>query len=1186
MSPLTAQLLMEWRYQRRRPFVWICIAIYFAIAFGDAYQNGIAVGGFQWVNGADAVMTRSVILSLLGILAAAGIIGEAAARDRTFRTEETVLSSGASRTALGFGRFSVGWLICVAACIAFVPGMLLGSALPGIPPEKLGPTDLSHYGKAIAYFLAPNFFIVGAIVFAAGSRFRSQSAAFIAGVTLLILWLLSRMLLGQDVLRHDVFPIYSLIEPFGFTASAQYKFGWTVAQNNAQFVPFAGLLLWNRLIWMTIASLVLVLSIRGLPMQPATPKAKRQRQGWLRLPGSGVASPLVLATRWELLSLLRVPGLKLLLFLAAVSLWLAASSSITHQFSLPTTDLLVHSTDFYFDKILILVLVWSAADLIWRERSHRVDELIDTLPTRDTIRLLSKTLALFIIILAFWLLSIVVNIAYQAASGFHHYELWLHFTDSFLYKAPYYIWMAVLALTLQVVIRRRFVAIGVFLLVYVSPVMLDALGLRHPLYRYGEVSFFWYSLMDGYGHFVKPHLWMLLYWSLGAAVVWTVGWLCFTRGTDPLPRRRLAQRRLQRPSAAAMSGALVVCFVSVGILLWHKSTAQATWPPLDEDALLAQVEKHYGDDWRTRPQPRVVAIDSHIDLFPEQRQLDIRGRYTLENPHDVPIEDVLVLAQAQLDLRSVSFGPYATQIHHDETLDVRHWRLGKPMQPGERITMTFEAGSAPAPGVQFHSRSDDAPEVSPVEVIGNGTSLLNLQLMPAVGYTDRVEHKPRWKRRKYGLPLEWIAPEGEAAERQPHDTLHLGWVERVDTTITTSADQIPLHAGNIIDSEITANGRKRVRFQIDRPSRGWSAVMSGRYEVAKFDEGSVPFEIYYAPEHTYTLPQLAQAFTDAMAHFRERYGAPPFDTLRLAQQSLHFDGMGNRAGLGFATEILGWKSDIERSDGSVIRKMAAHQMGMTWFGDQIIPANLPGAKVIHAGLPYWSAGLYLLQSQDLQQSRELRRQEMGELFRKRSALIDEELPFMLEHKDSTMIRIKGMILLTYLAELVGAENIEAAMARFLDTWRYRGGPYPRADHLLAELKTSIPIDYHPQLTDMFERVTRWDTGVIQADATPIEEGRWRVRATIDVHKYYAEGLGTETEVEFNTPVYFAVATDRRFTDESVLSRTLMRPKSGTSVVEIEVDERPRYVAIDPDFLLPDTFTGDQILIIPPVSSPE
>ncbi|MEM7542435.1 MAG: hypothetical protein AAF384_12760 [Pseudomonadota bacterium] len=1168
---------MEWRYQRRRPFVFVCAAVYFALAFGDTVQAGLSTDGYQWVNGADTILTRALIFSVFGILAVAGIVGEAASRDHVRRTEEQVLASGAPVAALSLGRFLVSWLMFVATAAMFVPGVLLGTLVPGIAPEQLGPHDFNHYWKAMLFILAPNFLAIAAIVFAVGTRWRSQSAAVLAGVGLLVMWVLARMLLGQDVMRHDIFPLYSLLDPLAMTATAEFTIDWTVAQNNEQFVPMAGYLLWNRLLWGAIAVVLIAGAALARPIRLAEigQTAMRQRaQRYSLIVAAG--GELRQMLRWEFVLLARHGGVRLLLVLAALSLWFAASSSLTHSFSLPTTDLLTHSTGFYFDKVLILLLVWVAGDLITLEQRHRVHEMTDVLPTRDSSRFLAKTIVLLAVVAAFWLLSIAVNLTYQAAHGFYRFELGLHLIDSFVFKAPFYLWMAVLAISLQVLVRQRFIAMGLFLLIYAVPVLLDALGLFHPLYRFGEVNHFWYSNLDGYGHFWRGHLWLVLYWTLGSSVVWLLALGTYARGSEPLPRRTLLGLNLRGSRYRNRLFALALSFGAVGVVIYYQTAVLNPWPPLSVDAVKAQIEKRYGETWRGRAQPVVVAINGEVDLYPNERRFEIRGAFTLENQSGEPITEMLVMREPDLQNLVVTPGIAATRLSLDDELGVEHWHLGKALEPGARMTLQFSAENAPAAGFRAHARNDGILEVGRLEVIGNGTSLLNLQLMPAIGYTDRVEHKPRWKRRRYGLPLDWRAPSGEYALHQAHDTTHLGWVESIDMTITTAGDQIPLHAGRVLEDTLLEDGRRRVRFVHDRPNRGWSTLVSGRLSEHRVEnDGYPPIVIYHDPTHTFTLDEMAVQFSAALKYFAKTYGPAPFETFRMAQQSLHYDGMGARSGFGFATEVLGWKSDLGASRGYVIAKMTAHLMGMAWFADQLIPANVAGAKIIHAGLPFWAAGLYLEQQQGHVAATDLRRQAMGEVFRHRGRLNDDEAPFVSEHKDSTMIRGKGMILMSYLAARFGHAALENAFGTFLEQWRYQGAPYPTAQDFIAHLRTQLPTEAAPQLADIFEHITRWDLRCLGATTEKQADGRWLTEVEFSVGKFHTSGSGKEVEVPFTTPVLVAVAEDRDFV--RTFDSRWLDPDSGKATVRFTTDSPPAYAGLDPFLWLPDTNPQNHII---------
>ncbi|MEM1107841.1 MAG: hypothetical protein AAGH99_04040 [Planctomycetota bacterium] len=1179
MGVFWSQVAQEWRMQRRRPFVWFCLIAYFLLAIGDTVQAGWSASGGSWINGADAIATRSIIYSILGILVAAGVVGEPMARDRAYRAAGVVLTTGAGRWPLATGRFVVALVLVLISALMFLPGVWLGTKAPGILPEYVGPWMGGLYAWSAVTFILPNFFLVSALTFAVASWRQSQAAAYAAAVGFVAVWVTVRMLLGQDVLRHDVFARYALLDPFGSIASAEFIMGRTVAENNTQFPPLAGLLLINRLIWLGVAVALTVVGVIAFPMRERQSSGGTKGRGWLRLlPSKLRLSRLVpelpgqvfRIAAWELRAIGRAPGAKLVLVFVAFSLWWAAASAVTHRFSLPSTDLLVHNTGFYFDKILILAVVWVAGDLIWREKQYAVDGLIDAQPTRETHRYLAKLLALVIVVLVFWAVSIAVNVTYQAAHGYTDFEFDLHLVDSFVFKAPYYLFFAVLALTMQIIVRQRYVAMGLVLLVYLSETLMDALGWYHPMWRYGRMSFFWYSLMDGYGHFWEAHLWLLLYWSFGASFVGLLGWATLDRGPEPQSRWALVRQRLGRGPGRSLGMIVLLVFVAVGANVWFQSTVRATWPPIDADALKAEVEKTYGPEWRGVRQPRIVEVTAELDLYPEERRFELRGQYALHNPHDTPIDRVLVLAEAGLTIDDVSLpGGQVEMI--DPALNASIYRLEAPLAPGQETTMDFVTSwSAPA-GFAVHAESDGIPTVGPTEVIGNGTSLLNLQIMPAVGYTDRVEHKPKWKRRKYGLPPEWQAPAGEDALRQSHATFHLDWVRRVEMTIRTAADQTAYHPGTLADEWTEPDGRRGFRYVIDRPSRGWATIVSGRLVESRYQRDGLPDVVLaHDPDHTHTLDAFAGALHDAIAHFQKRYGPPPFDTFYMVEQSLHFDGMGTRSGFGFASEVLGWKTDLKASGGEDLHAMAAHLMGMTWWGDQIIPANVAGAKVVHAGLPFWTAQLYLHQRRSPDVDLRLRRQALAEAFRGRSTLIDEEAPYSEEFKDSTMIRAKGSGQMLYLASLMGGPaTLEAVLAEFLGEWRYREAPYPTARDLTDHLAEAVREDLHPQLSNIFDRVLTWDLSIRDASAKKRPDGRWTASVRVTAAQFETTGWGESEPTPLNAPVDLVVYGPMKDGNENVLLRQTIDRDHADEILRWEFSERPVSVAIDPHLFLPD-----------------
>lgn len=1189
MTELLAQMRMEWRLQWSRAFVWFCLCISFVLAAAATIENGYGVRGFSWVNGGDAIATRAMMLSVLGILVAAGVMGEALSRDREASTEEIVLATGVGRASYGLGRFLVAFAVILLIGTMFIPGMIIGAMLPGIPDERIGPFVPGHYLKALLIYIVPNLLLVSSLIYAVAARWRSQTVAFVAALGLVALYATMLMMLGQDAYRHDVFGLYALLDPYATIASAEYAMTWTVTQNNTQFRPLAGSLLVNRAVWLGVSAGLIILGTLGINRFLQQPEQKSRREA------GGMAADrqftttdneFLLVLGWELKALWRQPGVLMLLGFAAFSLWWAAASAVTYSFSLPTTDLLIHNAGFYFDKILVLLLVWYAGDIIWRERQYRVDEIIDVTPASDLWRLAAKTLALLLIVQLFWVISIAVSVVYQIAHGFYDFDWWLYLTDTFLFKAPYYNWLAMLAISMQVVVRQRYVAMALVFIVYLSGPMFDALRLYHPIYRFGETGFFWYSLVDGYGHFWRGHMWLVVYWSLAAVLIWLVAWGCYARGTEPPARRALWRARLLHGPGRNVAAVLLAGLVLTGGAIVWQSMIQHRWPLFSTGDYMAHVEKTYRKEWGGSPQPKIVGITAAIDLYPDRRRVDMQGTLRLQNQSDTQIDKVIVFFHPLLKLAELGLDAIAVPDLEGSNQHVQIWRLKQPLAPGAEMDMPFRTASYPDPGFALHNRHDLLPEVQPIEVIGNGTSIMNLNLMPAPGYSERLEHKPAWLRRQLGLPPEWAPLPSTLGNQVAHDTTHLGWVRSMDVILTTSADQIPLHAGAMVEDFGVVDGRRRIRYRVDNPSRGWSEIMSARYEVHREErEGLPPVELYHHPAHDYTLEPMAAALLDAMAHFRSRYGAAPFDTFRLAESAIHNDTFGQRGGLAYMSEILGWKTDLRRSRGEDLREYAANLMGLAWWSDQIIPANLPGAKSLWSGLPYWSAALYLHTSRGPELSREQRLQKMMESYRERAALEDEEYPFIEDMKSSTMIRNKGALHIVYLAELVGPERLEAAFSSFMEKWRHQPAPYPSAKDLLEHLKAELPSETAPQLDDFFRYVANWHLRVISARAWPDDSGNWTLRAVVDVGKRHSTGLGVEEEAPLETPLPLVVFGGPGYGAEDVLIEEWRVLDSGQSEITMNLTQKPVRFGVDPYLYLPDANPYDNVAEVESMTAP-
>jgi len=194
--------------------------------------------------------------------------------------------------------------------------------------------------------------------------------------------------------------------------------------------------------------------------------------------------------------------------------------------------------------------------------------------------------------------------------------------------------------------------------------------------------------MNGYGHFVKP-----LFWSI------------FTGGVGSLTRRagqpagaawrgdgaaRAAARGKARVAGIRVMLALPLLAV-VGSGAWYYYNTHILNPFRTDKAVRdaqARYEKLYKKYERT-PIPKITAVDTAVNIYPENRSFNATGTYKAVNETDKPIEDIQV-TNGQESLKETSFDRPATATLADSKLGFWIYHLATPLNPGESIEIRFK----------------------------------------------------------------------------------------------------------------------------------------------------------------------------------------------------------------------------------------------------------------------------------------------------------------------------------------------------------------------------------------------------------------------------------------------------------------------------------------------------------------
>src|SRR5262249_45836825 len=110
---------------------------------------------------------------------------------------------------------------------------------------------------------------------------------------------------------------------------------------------------------------------------------------------------------------------------------------------------------------------------------------------------------------------------------------------------------------------------------------------------------------------------------------------------------------------------------------------------------------------------------------------------------------------------------------------------------------------------------------------------------------------------------------------------------------------------------------------------------------------------------------------------------------------------------------------------------------------------------------------------------------------------------------------KGSLAVYYIKEMIGEEAVNRALRKLIKKYAYAEPPYPTSYALEDALREETPAELHYLLKDLFEDITIFSNGTMEATAYRRADGKYDVTIDVEAHKFKADSKGNETEVPLN-----------------------------------------------------------------------
>ena len=1179
----------EFRYQTRNPVFWVAAILFFLLAFGSMASDNVQIGGGGnvLVNSPHAISIGHMVLAIFYMFVTTAFVANVVVRDDDTKFGPIVRSTRIAKFDYLIGRFAGAFLAAALAYLSVPLGLLIGSAMPWLDPETVGPTRIGVYAFAYGMLALPTIFLVSAIFFALATATRSMMTTYVGVIIFLVLFFITSDALGD---RPDLETLSALIDPFGIAAFGQATRYWTAAERNVALVPLADLLLWNRLLWLGVAVGFLGLAYalyRFADVGMSKRQLRRQKRAEqvaaadappaaARLPdvsaGGAARAQLWSRTRLEIGQIVRSPAFFVLLGLGVV-MAVSAIWSDGGQYGTPTIPVTRATIGMLgvFGIIPLIVAIYYAGELVWRERDRRVHEIVDATPLPNWAYLIPKTIALTLVLVAMLCVSVLAAILVQLVKGYTDIEPAKYLLWYVLPQAAGMFLIAVLAIFVQALSPSKYLGWGIMVVYVIADIVATRMGFAHNLYNYAGAPGVQYSDMNGAGTFWQGQWWFRLYWTAIAIVMLVVVHLLWRRGTETRfrPRWRRALPRLRGTPGVIAGVSLAVAAVTGGWIFYNTNILNEYRTSDDNEVWAANYEKKYLA-YEKLAQPNVVDVKLNVALYPAERRAVTRGRYLLRNLTGQPIRDIHVREtsrETKLVRLELAGGTLASE---DKEHGYRIFRLAAPMAPGETRTLAFET-LRHARG--FRNSGGD------VELVGNGTFLNNFALAPAIGMDRGVLLQERTKRREHGLPAELRLAKLEdvAATAKPYFG---GWTTS-DVTVSTSADQTPLAPGNKV-SDATAAGRRTARFVSTAPIHNFFSIQSARYAERRVQHRGVDVAVYYHPGHAWNVERMLRAMRTSLDYYGSNFGPYQFDYARIIEFPGYRTFAQAFAGTMPYSESIGFVADNSNPEKiDYLTYVTAHELAHQYWAHQIIGADMQGATLLSEALAQYSALMVMKKLDGPDKIRRFLKFELDGYLRARGTEAIEELPLARVENQQYIHYQKGSVALYLLQERLGEDAVNRALARLIARFKFKAAPYPRSIDLIAELrKEAKTAEDQALITDLFERITVYDFKVGAPSSVRRADGKWDVTVPVEAAKFYADGKGAdkETPLADRIPVGLFTAEPGRgaFDAKNVLLMAPQPIRSGKQVLRFVTDKKPTHAGIDPYNFYVDRNSGDNV----------
>ncbi len=1165
---LISLIMFEIKFQlKQRAFIgFSLIFLYFGylVSSQGAIASNLDFNSAYEINSKVALLSLGVVFAIM-FFAVSGLL-----REKQYKMEALIYSSPILKKDFFLSRFMGVLIPSVFVFSMSLIGLALGYNLSELEPERLQNFQLTKYIQSWSIFVLPNVFVCTSIITAVSILTKNSLATYASAIVIYTSYFLCAMFFNSPIMANAVssspenMMIASLLDPFGISSFYEQTLFWAPVDKNSKMISFSSLLLWNRLLWIGVASAFMYLTYRIFSFKEVNKKVKEQKtvedyNGDLKhksiKPKIGNVSSIqsfISILKLELKSVFRsIPFLVILLiwiivFVMEVYTRIYSSGPYNESFY-PTTSMLIEIVEIPLQLLSLILIVFYSGEAIWRENSNKINQLVYSTPVSNGVFFTAKFLTVFSLPLILLTMSIIGSIIFQLMVNHDTLEFDLYF-NRFYFTIANYSFYLFLAFFIQSISSNKYIGMaisGICIIIFATPLS-GMIGLKLPILKLGTLPRVGFSNLYGYTDTIKMFNYYTLVWTVLGLLLALLSFKVWKRGVEfSLYQTKKLLLKKWNTIYKFMTLSMAVIFIIAIALVYYNTNILSTYVSSEMELDLRESYERTYKKYEVKKQliPRDLSFE--VNLYPEQRKYQVSANYVLENKGEKPLTELLITEV--LPIKNMTIEGAQLKLY-DSIHNVRIYEFKNALKQGDSIRYKYS--------LEYQNKGFETDR----SIVSNGSFIQRSGFDPILGYSSGYEIRNVRERKERGLPI-----------RKDHDESHMHvkseHYEKLvfETIISTQSNQIAFAPGELL-KKWKKEDRNYYHYKASKKEAPFIAFISGSYQLKESNYSGVNIQNYYVENHSANIGDIEGFTHETIQYCQKNFGEFPSKHLRIIEIPNHF----RFGGIAFPGTIVMVEDNLylidnRNTDFDVVAKRTIHEVAHQYWGHTLTPKSTDGAGLITEGLCKYTEAIIMEELYGKKVLWQLNEQANNRYFSGRSYTTEEEVPIYLENGQGHLIYGKACLSFTALKELIGAEVLNKAIKKLLDIHKSDIEPKVTSNDLLSVFYEVTPKDYHDFIDDWFKRIITYELKIENTETKELSSGQFETTLVIAAKRFEQKIGGKLFEIDINEPIQIGLFKEHPSISNSkdILHLEHHRINQETQKIKIITNSKPSFVAIDP-----------------------